>query len=158
MYTRRPLRLRGFDYTSANFYLVTVCTDQRRCLLGEVVGESFAPSAFGEIVECQLELLPERLVSVTIDAFVVMPNHLHVIVRLQGTRQASPLRVVVGSFKSGSAREINAARRSPGAKVWQRGYHDHVIRDEADLQRVREYVDSNPIRWSLDPENPERSS
>jgi putative transposase len=155
---RKPLRLRGFDYSSDGSYLVTVCTYGRRCTLGSIAGEHVVKSALGAIVARQIELLPERLPGVGIDAFVVMPNHVHVVVRLQRARQASPLRVVVGSFKSGSAREINALRGTPGAGVWQRGYHDHVIRDVDDLQRVREYVDSNPIRWALDPENPARRS
>jgi putative transposase len=74
-------------------------------------------------------------------------------VRRTRARQASPLRVAIGSFKSGSAREINLLRRTPGEKIWQRGFHDHVIRDEVDLERIREYVASNQVRWSLDPEN-----
>jgi putative transposase len=83
-----------------------------------------------------------------------MPNHIHVLVQLdERARQASPLRVVVGGFKSGSAREINLARGTPGRAVWQRGYFDHVIRDEDDLMRAREYIETNPIRWALDPEN-----
>ncbi len=115
-------------------------------------------SPFGAIVACQIESLPSRVQGVGVDVFVVMPNHVHAVVCLQRTRarQASPLRVVVGSFKSGSAREINAFRGTPGARVWQRSYHDHVIRGESDLRRVRTYITSNPIRWSLDPENPER--
>jgi len=114
------------------------------------------------IVTRQIALLPTRLAGVHVDTHVVMPNHVHVIIALEdvGARQASPLRVglgrVIAAFKSGSAREINTLRGIPGARVWQRGYHDHVIRDAADLQRVREYVESNPIRWALDPENPER--
>ncbi len=65
---------------------------------------------------------------------------------------------VVGSFKPASAREINRRRRQWGVPIWQRGYYDHVIRDEADLLRVREYMDSNPARWADDPENPDRRS
>ena len=157
MYSRKPLRLRGFDDASENLYLVTVCAHARRCIFGAIIEEDFIPSSFGEVVRRQIELLSQRFAGAAVDAFVVMPNHVHVIVRLQRARQASPLQVVIGSFKSGSAREINALRATPGAKVWQRGYHDHVIRDEADFQRVREYIASNPIRWSLDPENPARA-
>jgi REP element-mobilizing transposase RayT len=95
--------------------------------------------------------LSDRL-DVDVDAFVVMPNHVHLVVGLRGearARQASPLQLghVVGSVKSGSSREA-------GLGLWQRGYYDHVIRDEADLERVREYIGTNPARWELDPENP----
>ena len=160
MYSRKPLRIREFDYASENLYLVTVCTHERRCFLGQIVGETLNASTFGRVVAKQVDLLSARLAGVQVDAFVVMPNHVHVIVALERARQASPLRLgtVMGSFKSGSAREINALRGTPGEGVWQRGYHDHVIRDESDLLRVREYVETNPIRWALDPENPARTS
>jgi putative transposase len=162
MYSRRPLRLRGFDYTEEGLYFVTVCTHERRCFLGRIEGECAILNRLGTIVDRQIVGLPERLAGVGIDMYTVIPNHVHAIVLL-GTRarQASPLRVglgqVVAAFKSGSAREINRIRRTPGARVWQRGYHDHVVRDDADLQRVREYLQTNPIRWALDPENPARS-
>jgi len=99
-------------------------------------------SAAGTIVGEQLRSLHERLEDVDIDAFVVMPNHVHAIVALDGrARQASPLHLgtVVGGFKSGSSREV-------GRPIWQRGYHDHVIRDERDLERAREYIATNPAR------------
>lgn len=148
MLRRKHPRLRGYDYSNAGLYLVTVCTLQRRPIFGRVVGDEVDLNALGAIVHAEIKRLPERL-AVEIDAFVVMPNHVHAIVALEGrARQASPLRLgtVVGSVKSGSSREI-------GLPVWQRGYHDHVIRDECDLQRVREYIATNPARWSCDPEN-----
>jgi putative transposase len=153
MPARKPLRLCGFDYSSEGLYLVTVCTDRRGCVFGRTENGQPILNRLGEIVERQLADLPRRLHGIEMDRFVVMPNHVHAIVVL-GTRarQASPLRLghVVGAFKSGSTREINLVRTTPGERVWQRGYHDHVVRDEADLQRVRKYVETNPIRWALD--------
>jgi putative transposase len=156
MRARKAVRLSGFDYASDGLYLVTVCTHRRQCVLGQITGEAMVTTYLGAIVTRQIELLPARLPGVRIDASVVMPNHVHVIVELDGTRarQASPLRVVVGAFKSGSTREINALRGTPGARAWQRGYHDPVIRDDTDLQRVREYIDSNPIPVGTRPGEP----
>jgi putative transposase len=153
MRARKSLRLADFDYTSDCLYLVTVCTLGRRCVLGSVEDESIRLSRLGRVVGAQIEALPARL-RVGVDAYVVMPNHVHALVDLGArtrARQASPLRLgtVVGSFKSGSSR---VARRS----LWQRGYHDHIVRDERDLERIREYIATNPIRWALDPENPRR--
>jgi len=111
---RKALRLRTFDYGSEGLYFVTVCTRARRCTLGEVRADAVRLSRVGATVRAQLESLPERL-GVAVDAFVVMPNHVHAIVGLDATarartrarararaRQASPLRLgtVVGSFKS----------------------------------------------------------
>jgi REP element-mobilizing transposase RayT len=159
VYSRKRLRLRGFDYGSDGLYLVTVCTHGRRCLLGSVHGETMIVNTLGELVERQLIDLPIRMDAVAVDSYVVMPNHVHAIVGLSSrARQASPLRLghVVAAFKSGSAREINRARARPYVPVWQRGYHDHVIRNDSDLERVREYIGTNPIRWALDAENPSR--
>jgi len=153
--------LRNFDYASAGLCFVTVCTHRRMCFLGRIEGKDMTVNALGAIVDGQVSRLPEHLPGVDFDCHVVMPNHVHAIIGLgPRARQASPLRLgqVVAAFKSGSAREINIARKTPGASVWQRGYHDHVVRDESDLQRIREYVESNPIRWALDPENPARES
>ena len=154
MPTRKALRLRFLDYSTPGLYFITVCAHGRRRILGEIYNDQVVLRAAGLIVERQIEQLPERLAGVGLDSFVVMPNHVHALVQLhERARQASPLRVVVGAFKSGSTRQINLLRGTPGAHVWQRGYYDHVIRDEADLMRAREYIETNPIRWALDPEN-----
>ena len=155
MRQRTVLRLRHFDYSSGRLYLVTACARGRRCLFGEVVADAVRLTRIGTLVRDQIEALPERL-GAEVDLFVVMPNHVHAIVDLSArvrARQASPLPLgtVVGSFKSGSSREA-------GTLLWQRGYHDHIVRDEPDLERVREYIATNPIRWALDPENPARRS
>jgi putative transposase len=116
-------------------------------------------STLGEIVERQLIKLPERLEAVAVDTYVVMPNHVHTIVGLSPrARQASPLtaRSCRRGVQTGSAREINRTHATSDAAVWQRGYHDHIIRDDRDLERVREYIETNPIQWALDPENPSR--
>jgi putative transposase len=156
--TRKALRLRAFDYSSAGAYFVTVCTHERRCILAaKVLDDHVILSSAGRIVERQIEQLPQRLAT-SVDSYVVMPNHVHLVVHINGeaderARQASPLRDVVGGFKSGSSREINAAYGAPGAPLWQRGYYDHVIRDEDELNRAREYIQHNPIRWAVDPDN-----
>lgn len=155
MRSRKTLRLAGFDYGSERLYLVTVCTVGRRCSLGVIEDDSVHLTRSGEIVRAQIEELQPRL-GVVVDAYGVMPNHVHALFDLSGStraRQASPLRLgtVVGSFKSGSSREA-------GVSLWQRGYHDHVVRDERDLERVRQYIAANPIKWALDPENPTRGS
>ena len=93
---------------------------------------------------------------------MVMPNHLHGIVILSpewtkaGLSPApTPLSEVVRALKSFSAREINRLRNSPGVPVWQRNYYDHVMRDDEDLNRIREYILDNPANWGKDENNPE---
>ena len=88
--------------------------------------------------------------AVDVDAFVVMSTHVHGIVLVRGAGHARPLQVVIGSFKA-------AVSRSVGRPVWQRGYHERVVRDERELGALREYVMSNPAAWDADPENPRRT-
>jgi REP element-mobilizing transposase RayT len=128
-------------------YFVTVCVADRKPLLGRVEDETVRPSRLGEIVVAEIQALESRFTNVRVDLSVVMPDHVHLIVVL-GT-DAQRLGIVIGSLKAPSSREINRVRGTTGSPVWQRGYYDHVIRDEADLNRIREYIATNPLRWTL---------
>jgi REP element-mobilizing transposase RayT len=142
---RKALRLPTYDYSNAGAYFVTVCVAGKQCLLGSVVDAHVDLSPCGAIVARHLRQLQSRL-EVGVDCFVVMPNHVHAVLILRGDRT---LGSVVGCFKAATAREINSHRRESHRAFWQRGFFDHVVRNDGDLERVREYVVSNPIRWSL---------
>jgi REP-associated tyrosine transposase len=142
---RKRLRLVHLDYSAVGAYFVTVCVEGKECVLGRVVGARVQLSAVGVIVARQVNDSPKRFPA-EVDCMVVMPNHVHVVV-FQRERDVR-LGTIVGSFKAGSTREINAMQRTVGQRFWQRGYFDHVVRNDADLQRVREYIATNPMRWS----------
>ena len=89
----------------------------------------------------------------SVDAFVIMPNHLHMLLLLEDARGSEPstrslLSRIVGFVKTRTTRIIR--KRSPKANVWQRGFHDHIVRDEADYLRIWEYIENNPARWAQD--------
>jgi putative transposase len=149
---RRPLRISCFDYASAGVYLVTICTHQRRCCLGEVVGDRVIASALGELIAEGWRAFPESFAGVTLDAFVVMPNHLHGILDLDGTTPS--LSRIVGAFKSMTTVAALKSRRLTRSPLWQRSFHDHAIRTEQALDAIREYIANNPLKWHLDRENP----
>ena len=159
---RKSIRLRGYDYAAPNWYFVTICVDRRRAIFGTVVETQVALSRAGRIVANTWNRLPE-FYPVALENFVIMPNHLHGIVVIEDVSPSSEippprrpaLSEIIRGFKSMSAREINRAARKPRA-VWQRGFYEHVIRDDSDLARIREYIDDNPIAWANDPENPDR--
>jgi len=161
---RRPLRLRGYDYTRPGAYFVTVCAHRRACLFGRIVDGAMHPKVFGMIVEACWRALPEHYPHVGLDAFVLMPNHVHGILvlacdavngRSTGTvLSRHGLFEIVRAFKTFSSRRINELRRSRGVPVWQRGYYEHVIRNETSLRRIERYIETNPLRWDLDRENP----
>ncbi|MCX6359594.1 MAG: transposase [Armatimonadetes bacterium] len=183
---RRSIRLSGYDYTQAGAYFVTICAQARTCLFGEVVDGVMQPTAAGATVETTWRCLSEHYPHVELDAFTVMPNHVHGIIITRaglkpaptvvggangpacddwvetGLKPARPvgdptrhgLPEIVRAFKTYSSRSINLHRNSPGTPVWQRNYYEHIIRDEDSLNRVREYIMGNPMRWQFDNDNP----
>jgi len=126
---------------------VTVCAFGRRFLFGAVMQDEMRLSPLGEVVRREWTAIATRWGGVELDAFAVMPNHLHGIVALTGAGRAPPLQTIIGSFKAGVSRRA-------GCSVWQRSFYDRVIRDDEELRALREYVEENPLRWALDLENP----
>ena len=171
---RRSMRLPGYDYTQPGAYFVTVCTQNRECMFGDVVEGQIALADPGRMVESLWRDLPEHYPGVALDEFVVMPNHLHGIIILvgagpracpdkprqpQGVAPTLSLPDVVHRFKSLTTaryrREVRECGSQPFAdRLWQRNYYEHVIRDEDELDSVRQYIAENPLRWDHDPENP----
>ncbi len=163
---RRSIRLKGYDYSRAGAYFVTICTQNRAHLFGEVVEGEMRLNTFGEIVQAVWFDLPHHYGHVQLDAFVVMPNHVHGIIVLTadpigaGFKPAPtgryPLSEVVRAFKTFSARRINHMRGTPGVPVWQRNYYEHIIRNDRELNAIRRYIFDNPQHWYADQYNTER--
>jgi putative transposase len=158
---RRSIRLRGWDYASPGAYSVTICTQGRVPLFGEVRDDQMQLSALGAIVASTWQWLAAQHAHVSLDAWCVMPNHLHGILIIrrdgpfgahtpgEGTR-VKPIGQVIGAFKTVSTKHINLARGTPGATVWQRNFWEHIVRDADDMDRIRAYIRDNPLMWSRD--------
>lgn len=171
---RRSIRYPGFDYSSHGAYFITISAHHRRCLFGQVEQDRVRLNATGKIVESCWDEIPQHFSQARLDYFVIMPNHFHGIILLVGAQHAAPfpdghaspvgrlqadsLAAIIRSFKAASTRAINLTQGAPGAPLWQRNYFERIIRDEDELCRTREYIDSNPARWALDHENPDRPS
>jgi len=172
---RRSLRLKGYDYSQPGAYFITLCTHKRRCILGEVVGDEMRLNNAGRLVETEWLSTAKVRPYINLDAFVVMPNHFHAIFFIHGkagaTHRVAPtgdklcagpepasVGAIVGQFKSRITKEINSWRGSPIGSLWQRNYYEHVVRDEEDLNRIREYIQDNPRRWIEDENNSENLS
>ena len=247
---RRAMRLRDYDYTQPGAYFVTICVQHRKCLFGTITDGSMQLNEIGQIVVECLNHIPQHFPSVELDAYVVMPNHIHGIIawgislpgnprlpdtikdrrggvpssashqaRIVGAGSPRPsnnrtvtvgagsprpsdnkkqnvgagsprpsnnrtvtvgagsprpsqntsnrinetsspsLGKIIAYFKYQSTKHINQRYRTPGTRLWQRNYHDHIIRDDPDLQRLREYIQINPVKWELDqlhPDNPSK--
>jgi REP element-mobilizing transposase RayT len=157
---RRSIRLPGYDYASPGAYFVTLCTLRRAPILGELGADTVRLSSTGTIVEQCWLALPRHFPYVTLDTWVIMPDHLHGIVVLaaeprhpkreaqsaaHGTQSAS-LSAVLQNFKSVSTRRVNRAQGRTGRTLWQRNYYERIIDDAAGLVAVRRYIEANPIR------------
>jgi len=161
---RRSLRLPGYDYSNEGTYFVTICTHNRRCVLGEIIDGSFRANAEDNIVkECWYEL-PYHYAGLALDAFGVMPNHVHGVLAflddvgagLKPALAGKPRRnlaEVVRAFKTFSSRRVNGLRGTRGVAVWQRGYYEHIVRGEKGLSEIRRYIADNPKNWEMDREN-----
>ena len=176
--TRWPVgssRLQGHDYSATGAYFVTVCSFEKKLVFQNPTVQEVIESAWAEI--------PSHFTVVQLDAFVVMPNHVHgVLLMLENGRgdagreavgplhatvlqppvqrkslQLPRLSVIVRSFKSAVTRELRIRGLHDGP-IWQPNYHDRVVRDEAELNRIREYIAQNPVTWQHDSDNPQRTS
>lgn len=160
---RHSVRLHYWDYSRPGWYFLTLCTHRRRCLFGSVEGAVCVLSAFGRIVEEQLLRSVELRSELRLDSFVIMPNHIHLIAVLSAKenpaldysrqphqRERRSISSFMGGFKSKLTASINSERGSPGESVLQRGFHEHIIRTEGALNRIRQYIADNPARWELD--------
>ena len=152
--TRRSIRLPGFDYSQAGAYFVTICSDHRRCLFGEISDFRMRANTAGLLVAACWLRLCDDYPFISLDTWVLMPNHLHGIIWLGSDNLLEkPLSQIVAAFKATSTSRLRKAF-STNIKLWQRGFFEHIIRGDDDLFRIREYIDGNPTRWALDPENP----
>jgi|SRR3989338_1623830 len=175
---RQSMRLKGFDYSQAGAYFVTVCIQNRICLFGKIEGGEIHLNEAGYMVHRIWNELPEKYPGVEIDEFIVMPNHIHGIVVLNvgagpcacpdsnkgQPRGVAPTRLslpdVVHRYKSFTTSEYRIGVEQFNwmpfpCKLWQRNYYEHIIRNDAEMNRIREYILNNPLQWDSDSENPE---
>ena len=158
---RRPTRLRSYNYSAPGAYFVTICTHNRKHLLSHIIGANhdspaYALTPYGEYAKYIIENIPQQF-HINIDKYVIMPNHIHILLQIidcdeiRAIRE-SPLRSVVskyiGYLKMRVAKNIH--KTFPETKVWQRSYHDHIIRNKYDYEKIWNYIDTNVLKWELD--------
>jgi len=172
---RKPTRLKDFDYSTEGAYFITICTHNKQKILREIVGCGLtapylsvlrtsplhrrgvfldAPkitlSKMGEIVDKYI-LSTNNITGITVDKYVIMPNHIHLILILKnenGTSKApSPTNNIISHSISTLKRFVN---KEIGRNIFQRSFHDHIIRDENDYLKIWNYIDTNPVKWESD--------
>ncbi len=147
---RKPNRIPEFDYSQNLAYFITICTAEKRCIFGSVIDSgSGVPviqlSEAGKIAEQSVRLIPVHYPAVHLENHVVMPNHLHLLFRLDNREGQKPVSVstVIQQFKGFVTKQI-------GKPIWQKLYYDHVIRDAEDFTVKWRYIENNPFRWLED--------
>jgi putative transposase len=157
---RRSVRFPGHDYSDSGVYFVTICAWRRACHFGEVSLPTVRLSPIGHIVDSCWKRIPEHFAHVALDAHILMPDHLHGILKCGGCAASrgpdasfgqpvpGSLATVIRSFKAAATRAVRLQLGDPAMKLWQRGFHEHVIRNEMEVVRLREYIAGNPARWA----------
>ncbi|MBQ6837002.1 MAG: transposase [Clostridia bacterium] len=154
---RKNIRLRGYDYSTPGWYFITICTKNKEKLLCDIVGTDILGgpkiifTEWGNIVNSQLIKMRDFYSHIKIDRYIVMPNHVHLILHIT-EKSGPPGRSVptnsvvsdfVGTFKRFTGRQI-------GANIWQNRSNDHIIRGEEDYLKIAEYIENNPYKWKDD--------
>lgn len=178
---RRSIRLKGWDYRAAGYYFVTICSYQREHSFGYVIDGEVVLSELGKIIMDEWLQTAVIRPHITLDQFMIMPNHLHGILifenpteptvgasgslaherdnpstsgRTTGTPlQNGSLGQVIGQFKSVVTKRYNKLQNAKGIKIWQRGYYERIVRNERELNAIRKYILENPARWAEDRDN-----
>ena len=181
---RKNIRLQEYDYSQPGHYFITICTKERIFLFGDIANYTMFFREYGKIAAVELINISSHYDNVKIDKFVIMPNHVHMIINLseftgvknvgaplaapddtdidnkinnnvkntttEAGRASAPPTIgnIVRGYKSGVSRNI-------GFNIWQRNYHDHIIRNEKSYKEIYKYIENNPIQWELDCHNPE---
>jgi len=166
IHRRRSIRMKDYDYSQAGAYFVTICTWNKKCIFGEVENAEIRMNECGQVVRNEWLHTENIRSNVELDAFIVMPNHVHGILIIvddgRGVLQyastkkhgfSSPsqtLGSIIRGLKSSVTKIINQIRNSHGVPVWQRNYYEHVVRNEPELNKIREYIINNPLNWKTD--------
>ena len=149
--------MKNYDYSTTGVYFITICVEKRRKILSHIVGEgSPLPqlTKHGEIVDRWINLITEKYPDVEIDYYMIMPNHIHLLLSLtniNGRGDPSPtVDAVIGWLKYNATKEINQSRKAAGEKVFQRSYYDHIVRNQKDYEECYKYIHENPLKWQFD--------
>ena len=148
---RKTIRLKNHDYHSKGVYHVTICAVHRKCLFGRIEERRMILNETGRIIEAEISALSGRYRDVRVVSYVVMPNHVHLLLELCAEADAMngvptaqyDLGQIIGAYKAGVSRKL-------GYAVWQPRFYEHIIRGERDYLDTIAYIQNNPAAWEKD--------
>ncbi len=142
--TRRSPRIPKFNYSNRYSYFVTFCTHDHQCLFWT----NGRLNELGIIADQDMKMLPLHYQNIQVDTYVIMPNHIHAIITIENSDNNPSLDKIIGLYKSGVSRKVKMV--SPNMLIWQRSFHDHVIRNEESYEKIWNYIQNNPEKWKED--------
>ena len=151
---RKQNRLTEYDYSTPNAYFITICTENRRNLFWKDIGtvidrpENVPLTNLGIIVRQSVMNIPKHYPTISVDRFVVMPNHVHLLLQIHTNTDGRPM--AAPTISTGINQFKGIVSKKAGFSVWQKGFHDHVIRNEKDYLEIWNYIDGNPSKWAED--------
>lgn len=171
---RKSTRLQLYDYSTPGYYFITICVQNHACLFGEILDGKMHQNELGTILNKEWRESLSSYPNIKADQWVVMPNHFHGLIQIldflprnKGYVNTGHLSVnerrkmlipkVIGKFKMHTSKSINQVFNQKGRSLWMRGYWDRVVRNEAELEKIRQYIVNNPLRWELDKLNPKNN-
>jgi len=167
-FRRRSIRLPEYDYSRSGAYFITICSFNKELVFGEIVDGRIVLSEIGKIAAKYLEDIPNHFDNVFVDEYIIMPNHIHIIISIVGVQNFEPLRHEYQKIVPKSIGSIVRAYKASVTKWcrendykkfnWQRNYFEHIIRNDEDHFRIKEYIQNNPLQWEIDEENPYRKN
>jgi putative transposase len=172
---RKSIRLKEYDYSQPGEYFITICTHNHECMFGEIVSGEMRLNEFGEIAEEEWFRTEIIRSNVKLDSFAIMPNHIYgiiVLIEMEknpgrdtsrrvptieqfGKPTTNSIPTIVRLFKSAAAKRINEMRNTPSFPVWQSRFYDRIIRNDRELNNIRDYIQNNVLRWAFDKNDPE---
>ena len=169
---RNTNRIPQHDYSAPGYYFITVCVEKRQEIFGTIVNNQMTLNDAGNMIDLWWKKTFEKYDHTLIDEYIIMPNHIHGIINIVGARSPRPgssrpdnnkiigrgnraptIGNIIAYFKYQTTKQINESQNTPGKKIWQRNYHDHIIRNDKSLQEIREYIINNPLNWETDKNN-----
>ncbi len=153
---RKPTRLRDFDYSKNGYYFITICSHNKRKIFSNIVGEGFPLPQLtpqGKIANEYILKIDKKYPHIKPEKYVIMPNHIHIIISVNNNGRGNPSPTIsnmVGWLKYNITKQINLIIGNVGNKIFQRSFHDHIIRGDRDFLEIWNYIDSNPAKWEQD--------
>jgi len=167
-HNRKSIRIKEYDYSQPNWYYITICTHDKECMFGVIQNGEVILNEYRKIAEAEWIRTKEIRKNIELDYFVIMPNHIHGIIIIEppdvgthcnvslrqeesfGKSTKNSIPTIVKLYKATVTKQINILRQTPAVPVWQRNYYEHIIRNDNDLYKIRQYLHNNPIKWEDD--------